>query len=472
MLQVYNTLTRRKEALHPLEADAVRMYACGPTVYDYAHIGNLRSYLFEDFLRRTLEYAGLPVKHVVNITDVGHLVSDADTGEDKMQKALAREHLPPTVESLRLLAERYTTAFRQDIAALNILPPHVMPKATDHVPQMIEIISGLIANGFAYVTELAVYFDVAKFPTYTQLSGQRLQDKSVGAREGVEVDPDKRQPADFALWFKLAGKNRNHVVHWPSPWGEGFPGWHIECSAMSRQHLGFPFDIHCGGVDHIAVHHTNEIAQNEGFFGRPTVRVWMHGEFLDLGQAKMAKSAGTFLRLADLVQRGFDPLAFRYLCLNTHYRQKLNFSWEALEGAAAALKKMRRSVAEYRNLEISGSLSVGCAEYEARFREAIFDDINLPKALGVVWEMMADPKLPAAAKRRSLNQFDRVLGLNLADAKTFAVPDEVRQLAAERERFRVAKDWPAADRVRQAIEARGYLVEDTPAGPAVKPKNY
>jgi len=463
-LRLYNTLTRRKEEFGPLQGNRVRLYTCGPTVYDFAHIGNLRTYVFEDVLRRTLEYFGWSVKHVMNITDVGHLVSDADTGEDKMQKALVREGLPRVVESLRRLADRYTVAFLGDLDALHILRPHVMPKATDHVPQMVAMIEEMVVKGFAYETPLAVYFDVGKFSTYTVLSRQPLQQKVVGARDDVEVDPAKRHPADFALWFKLAGKNRTHVMHWPSPWGEGFPGWHIECSAMSLAHLGFPFDIHCGGEDHIGVHHTNEIAQNEVVFGRRSVQFWLHGAFLDLGKIKMAKSAGTFLRISDLTERGYDPLAFRYLCLNTHYRQKLNFTWEAVAGAAQAVRNLRRAVVDL------GPPQIGCAGYEERFADALSDDLNVPKALGVAWELVADPEMPGQAKRQSLEKFDQIFGLGLAEAGAPEIPAEVRKLVSERERARAGKDWRRADQLRDQVAGLGFTIEDTSAGPKVSPR--
>lgn len=463
-LKLYNTLTRRIEDFAPLDRNRVGLYACGPTVYDFAHIGNLRAYIFEDVLRRSLEFDGYRVKHVMNITDVGHLVSDADVGDDKMMKAISREGLPPTIASLRELADRYTAAFLADLDSLNILRPHVMPKATDHVPQMIAMIETMVEKGFAYETASAVYFDVKKFATYTQLSRQPLEDKNVAVRKEVEADPAKRHPADFALWFKLAGKKKEHVMHWPSPWGEGFPGWHIECSAMSREHLGFPFDIHCGGEDHIGVHHTNEIAQNEAVFGQPAVRWWMHGAFLDLGKVKMAKSAGTFVRLANVVERGIDPLAFRYLCLNTHYRQKLNFSWEALEGGNQALGKLRAFVSA---VEVG---NVGCAGYEERFGAAISDDLNLPQALGIAWELIADPEMPAGAKRKTLEQFDRIFGFGLPSLRPAQIPAEVLALVEERERARAARDWRRSDELRHAVEALGYGIEDTPAGSKARPR--
>jgi len=466
MLTFYNTLAGKKEPVQPINGKTVRMYACGPTVYDFAHIGNLRTYLFEDLLRRTLEYLGYNVLHVTNITDVGHLVSDADTGDDKMQKALAREKLPPTAHSLKTLADRYTEAFLADLDALRILRPQVMPKATDHVPQMIEMVQQLVERGFAYVTPLAVYFDVAKFPAYTQLSRQKLQEKAVGVRDEVEVDSGKRHPADFALWFKMAGKNVHHVMHWPSPWGEGFPGWHIECSAMSRQHLGFPFDIHCGGIDHIAVHHTNEIAQNECFFGASTVRIWSHGEFLDLGKTKMAKSAGTFIRLADVTARGVEPLAFRYLCLNTHYRQKLNFSWEALAAAQTGLDNLRERVLEIQ-AEAGGTV---IADAQERFREALSDDLNAPKALGVVWEVMKGRALPRD-RWATYQEFERVLALLPSGGVFVAViPESVQVLAAKRQNARKNQVWEKADELRQQIEALGFFVEDAPDGPKLKPR--
>ncbi len=465
MLKLFNTLTRCKEEFTPLKGKTVGLYTCGPTVYDYAHLGNLRTYLFEDWLRRTLRYSGFRVKHVMNITDVGHLTSDADAGEDKMQQALDREHLPPTVESLRTLAERYTAAFLEDLERLNILRPHAMPKATEYVHQMVELIQMMVKGDYAYETKLAVYYDVSKFANYTALSRQPLKDKVTGARDEVTVDPDKRQPADFALWFKLAGKNQNHVMHWPSPWGEGFPGWHIECSAMSRALLGFPFDIHCGGVDHVSVHHTNEIAQNAAVYDGRAVQVWMHGEFLDLGNLKMAKSAGTFLRLTDVVGGGIDPLAYRALCLQTHYRQKLNFTWEALEAAAQGLKNLRRAVATW------DAPKIGCAGFEADFLAALEDDLNLPKALGVVWDMVNAASLPSAGKRRSIEKFDAVLGLGLAHGRAGKIPREVQQLVKAREAARAGKQWNEADRLRAEVEAVGFEIEDTAEGPRVAPKS-
>ncbi|KKU04579.1 MAG: Cysteine-tRNA ligase, partial [Parcubacteria group bacterium GW2011_GWA2_45_30] len=330
-----NTLTRKKEIFRPIHKNWVGLYTCGPTVYNYAHIGNLRTYIFEDVLRRTLEYAGYKIKHVMNITDVGHLTSDADEGEDKLEKEARQEK-----KSVWDIAEFYTGAFLNDISRLNIKRAGVLAPATKNIKQQITLIKKLFQKGFAYETTQAVYFDVSKFKTYTKLSRQRIDEKITAARAEVIQDPKKKNPPDFALWFKRIGKFKNHALHWSSPWGDGFPGWHIECSAISTKYLGQPFDIHTGGVDHISVHHTNEIAQSEGAFGKPLVKYWMHGEFLLLDQARMGKSVGNFITLNTLVEKGFNPFAFRYLALGAHYRSKLNFTWESLEAAKCSLERL------------------------------------------------------------------------------------------------------------------------------------
>ncbi len=461
-MKFYNTLTRKKEEFWPSDNKMVRLYTCGPTVYDYVHIGNLRAYVFTDVLRRTLEYSGYKVSHIENITDVGHLVSDADSGMDKMMKALSREGLAPTLASLKILSKKYTQAFKKDIKDLNILPPNKWTRATSYIIEMIQYIEEIYKNGYAYENSLAVYFDTSKYKDYTKLSRQTLDEKVVGAREEVEIDSGKKHPADFVLWFKLAGKNKNHIMHWPSPWSDGFPGWHIECSAMSTKELGNSIDIHCGGVDHIGVHHTNERAQNFAVYGKEVVRFWMHNEFLDFGKEKMSKSSGTFIRLKDIVNKGFDPLSFRYLCLNTHYRQKLQFSWEALEASENALNNLRGIISEY------DKPNIGCAGYEERFSEAVQDDLNIPKSLGILWELIKDSEMPNSAKKQTILKFDEVLGLGLKKAKKIKIPKEVDALAKEREGARMKKDWKKSDELRSQLQKLGYSVEDTMDGPKIK----
>ena len=462
-LFLYNTLTRRKEVFKPLKGKTVGLYTCGPTVYDFAHIGNLRTYLFEDVLKRTLLYNGYRVKHIENITDVGHLVSDADEGEDKMMKALAREGLTPTKQSLLKLADRYTDAFKADLKQLNILPPDKWAKATGHVKEMVAFIKRIEKNGYAYETDDGLYFDTAKLKDYGRLGQLDVAGLKAGARVAMG---SKKNPTDFALWIKAVKANQHHLMQWPSPWGKGFPGWHIECSAMSLKYLGERFDIHCGGVDHIAVHHSNEIAQNEAATGKQRVNVWCHGEFLTIDQGRMGKSEGNFITLQTVVDRGFEPAAFRYLRLKTHYRQQLTFSWEALGAAKNALQNLREKVGS------SGTAKTDGGAYEARFLEAINDDLNAPRALAVVWDLVKDPAVAPAAKKQALLKFDRVLGLGLAQPKVKkqSIPAEVTRLAEQRRQLRAAKEWAKADDLRQEIERRGFTVEDTAAGFNIRKK--
>jgi len=460
-LFLYNTLTRRKEVFKPLKGKTVGLYTCGPTVYDFAHIGNLRTYLFEDVLKRTLLYNGYRVKHIENITDVGHLVSDADEGEDKMMKALKREGLTSTKQSLLKLADRYTAAFKHDLTLLNILPPGTWVKATDHVKAMVALIKRIEKNGYTYETGDGLYFNTAKLKDYGRLA--RLD--SAGLKAGARVAMgSKKNPTDFALWIKAVEGNQHHVMQWPSPWGKGFPGWHIECSAMSLKYLGERFDIHCGGVDHIAVHHSKEIAQNEAATGKQRVNVWCHGEFLTIDQGRMGKSEGNFITLQTVVDRGFEPAAFRYLTLQTHYRQRLTFSWEALRAAANALQNLQEKISGHEKPK------VGCAEYEEKFLNALNDDLNAPQALAVTWDLAKNQKFPLSAKKQTLLKFDRVLGLGLAQTETKAgrVPVEVTQLAEQRQQLRAAKAWAKADELRREIERQGYTVEDTAEGFSIK----
>jgi len=461
MLKLFNTLGRLKEEFQPLHPPRVGLYTCGPTVYQRAHLGNLRTYVFEDVLRRVLAYNNYQIQHVMNITDVGHLTSDADEGEDKVELSARKQR-----KSAWEIAEFYTQAFLQDLERLNILRPHVMPKATEHIPDQIELIKKLESKGFTYRTSDGIYFDVSKFPDYGKLSGQRLEEKVAGAR--VEINPEKRHPADFALWkFTPPGVRRQ--MEWESPWGKGFPGWHIECSAMSTKYLGQPFDIHCGGVDHIPIHHENEIAQSEAAKDAPMARFWLHGEFMTVDGRRMGKSEGNAYLVDDLLDRGFDPLAFRYLCLNTHYRVKLNFTWEALDAARRALERLREHV---RSCRAEGRAPGGrvLPEPQEAFLEAINDDLNLPAALGVLWEMVRSEAEPAD-KLATLIEFDRVLGLGLSAVEPEVAPEippEVRRLLEERETLRSQKRFEEADRLRARIMESGYEVIDTPKGPRLK----
>lgn len=468
MLKLYNTLTRKIEALKPLHDKTVGLYTCGPTVYDFAHIGNLRTYVFEDLLQRVLEYNGLEVKRAMNITDVGHLVGDGDEGEDKMEVGAAREGKHPLE-----IAKKYEEKFFDDLRALNVKIPgrDCIVRATEAIPEQIEIIKLLIEKGFAYQTPSAIYFDVAKFPDYGRLAGQKLADKQAGARGEVIIDPKKHNPQDFALWFFSVGRYKNHVLRWPSPWGEGFPGWHIECSAISRKLLSQPFDIHTGGVDHIGTHHTNEISQSEAAFGRPLANVWMHGEFLLIAAGRMGKSEGNLMRLDDLVAKSFSPLDYRYLCLTAHYRTQLNFTMENLQAAHNTLERMYDFTRAADEQGIKPK--IGCAEYEQRFLDAVNEDLNIPKGLGIAWELLGDKHFPSGAKLKSLLKFDKVLGLNLQNPPSetaVEIPEPVQKLLAEREVVRAAKNFQESDELRDQIADLGFEVLDTPDGQKVKIK--
>jgi cysteinyl-tRNA synthetase len=452
-LRLFDTYTRSLRDFEALQPAAVGMYTCGPTVYDYAHIGNLRTYIFEDVLRRVLDFNGYTVTHVMNITDVGHLVSDADSGEDKMEQGSRR-----TGTSAWAMAEFYTQAFKADLQSLNILEPTIWCQATDHIPAQIDTIRGIEAKGFTYRTSDGIYFDTSKLPDYGHFA--RLD--AAGLHAGMRVDMgEKRHPTDFALW-KFSPPDQTRQMEWESPWGTGFPGWHIECSAMAAKYLGTFFDIHCGGEDHIAVHHTNEIAQTEACHGTRLANFWLHGSFLQLDDAKMAKSAGDFLRLQTLMERGYDPLAYRFLCLSAHYRAKLNFTWDSLDGAATALQRLRLAAHSW------GPAGIADAGYVERFAAQVNDDLNLPRAVAVAWDLVkAD--VPAATKKATLLQFDRVLGLRLAEWQPpqDAAPDAVMALVQQRQLARAEKRWQDADTLRERVKTAGYEIEDTPQGPRV-----
>lgn len=453
-LELYDTYSRSLREFVPLKPREVGMYTCGPTVYDYAHIGNLRTYVFEDVLRRVLEFNGYRITHVMNITDVGHLVSDADTGEDRMEKGSRR-----TGMTAWEIAELYTNEFIQDMHRLNIQEPTVWCKATDHIQEQIDFIRCIEEKGFAYRTADGIYFDTSRLSDYGHLARKDIE----GLQAGVRIEMgEKRHPTDFALWkFSTPGQKRQ--MEWDSPWGVGFPGWHIECSAMSAKYLGTFFDIHCGGEDHISVHHTNEIAQTQACYGTRLANFWMHGYFLQIDESRMGKSAGNFLRVQTLMDRGYDPLAWRYFCLNANYRAKLNFSWEGVEGANISLNRLRNAVFEW------GEPGQVDQPYLSRFTEAINDDLNMPRALAVTWELVKSD-LPAAAKKATILEMDKVLGLRLGEwqPKEEEIPADIMNLLEERQAARKEKRWKDADEIRDRITAAGFEIEDTPQGPRVK----
>lgn len=453
-LHLYDTFTRSLREFVPLNPPHVSLYACGLTVYDYAHIGNLRTYIFEDILRRVLEFNGYTVTHVQNITDVGHLVSDADTGEDKMEKGSQR-----TGKTAWEIAALYTQVFQEDLRQLNVLEPHIWCKATDHIPEQIAMIQCIEANGYTYRTGDGIYFDTSKLDDYGRLARLNLE----GQQAGIRVERgEKRNPTDFALW-KFSPPDAQRQMEWESPWGAGFPGWHIECSAMAAKYLGPLFDIHCGGEDHIPVHHTNEIAQTQACYGTNLANYWLHGYFLQLNESRMSKSSGEFLRLQLLIDQGYDPLAYRYYCLNSVYRAKLNFNWEGMDAATTALNRLRQVVYEW------GDPGSPDEEFLDRFQAEINDDLNMPRALALAWELVKSDR-PAAAKKATLLVMDKVFGLRLAEWQpaTDAIPDEITQLAQQRQAARAAKNWAEADRLREQIAAAGYDVQDTAVGPHIR----
>lgn len=480
MLHLYNTFTRSKEVFTPLEDKRVGLYACGPTVYDFAHIGNLRAYIFEDILRRVLELDGYTVKHVMNITDVGHLTSDADEGEDKMEVGARRED-----KTAWEIAAFYTEQFIEDLKALNIKPPHVMPKATDHIAEQIELVRVLEGKGFTYRTSDGIYFDTSKLSDYGKLARLNVEGQEAGAR--VEMG-EKKHPTDFALW-KFSPPDAHRQMEWESPWGTGFPGWHIECSAMSVKYLGQPFDIHTGGIDHIPVHHTNEIAQSEAAYGKPLARFWLHNEFLTVDGEKMSKSLGNLYTIADLAQKGSDPLDYRFLVLMAHYRSKLNFTWEALTAAQASRRTLTQQI---RSLELwqqlphvpehdeanDAALAKRTEQFRTAFTSALNDDLDTPKAVAQLQTTVAEflsleefGQITKTGSRLLVDLFrlvDDALGMSFVWGKP--VPAGVLDALAARDEARTAKDWTAADAKRAEIEAAGFLTEDTPAGPRLTVK--
>ena len=461
MLNLYNSLTKKIEEFKPIHKGVVGMYACGPTVYGFTHIGHGRKYVTDDILRRTLEIVEeMKVTHVRNVTDVGHLTSDADEGEDKMEKGALREG-----KTVWEVAEEYTEYFDKVMEELNTLPPTVVCKATEHVPEQIALIEKILANGYGYDTPEAVYFDVTKFADYGKMFNQSLEEKTVGARVEVEEGEHKKHPQDFVLWFKRVGKYTNHVMHWNSPWGDGFPGWHIECSAMGMKYLGEQFDIHTGGEDHLSIHHPNEIAQSEAGTGKkPFVRFWVHTSFLMVDGKKMSKSLGNLYKLSDLAEKGFTPLALRYYFLTTHYHKQMNFTWEGLEAAQVALTKLNKMVVDLKDIPVTadGWSDEGKVWYE-KFVAAMEDDLNTAAALAVVWEMLRSD-ISDSGKKNLINVMDSVLGLDLGIESTEEIPAEIVELLKKRDEARASRDWAASDVIRDEITAKGYKVLDTKEG--------
>jgi cysteinyl-tRNA synthetase len=454
-MRLYNTLSRSIENFTPIHAPDVGMYTCGMTVYDAAHIGHGRKYVGDDILRRVLARFGYTVTHVQNVTDVGHLVSDADTGEDKLEKGAKKQG-----KTVWQVADFFTKHFYDSMDRLNVLRPTVICRATDHIPQQLALVARLVDKGFAYDTPEAVYFDVSKFPAYESLFGnQQLAQKKTAVRRAVQTGEHKKHAADFALWFKRVGRFADHTMYWTSPWGDGFPGWHIECSAMSMKYLGETFDIHTGGVDHIPVHHPNEIAQSEAATGKPFVKYWIHCAFLMVDGKKMSKSLGNYCTIEDISDKGFDPLALRYLYLTTHYRKTQNFTWKALANAQNSLRELRKELSH-----ISGRNSLSQEKlhkidnYRKKFDNALADDMNTPQALAVVWEVVKS-NIPAPDKYDLLIDFDEVLGLKLHSIDE--IPVEIQQLADQRNKLRGEKKFEESDVIRKKIEEKGYILEDT-----------
>ena len=461
-IYLYNTLTKEKDVFKSLEDKKVKMYSCGPTVYKDATIGNMRTNIFQDVLRRMLEYNGYEMKQVMNITDVGHLVSDGDEGEDKMIKSAREEHKTPLE-----IAEHYTKLFFDDLKDLNIEMPEVICKATDYIPEMLEYVEELVKKGYAYETSTAIYFDVSKLDKYPVLSNVNVEEQKAGAR--VDVDPEKKNPYDFALWIKAP---ENHLMKWDSPWGPSYPGWHIECSAMSRKHLGEQFDIHTGGIDLIPTHHENEIAQSKGCCGKIPARYWIHGEYLLINGGKMSKSLGNVYLLKDIKEKGYDPLVYKLLCYTCSYRNKLNFTWEGIEATAKSLERLRNGYQAHKNGKdiLDETDKEELARLENEFHKAINDDMNMPLAMSFVWEVVKYPK-KSTEIAELLVKFDTVLGIKIDKVeinKEIEIPKEVLKLVEERKQARQEKNWAESDRLRDLIKEKGYEVKDTKDGMEIR----
>ena len=452
----YNTLTHSKEKFKPIDENEIKIYSCGPTVYKDATIGNMRTNIFQDNLRRTLEYNGYKVKQAMNITDVGHLVSDGDEGEDKMIKSAKQEGKTPLE-----IADHYTKLFFRDLERLNIEMPEIICKATDNINDMLKVVEELVKKGFAYETSTAIYFDISKLDKYPVLSNLDVEKQKAGAR--VNVDTEKRNPQDFAVWIKAP---ENHLMKWDSPWGPSYPGWHIECSVMSQKYLGEVFDIHTGGIDLIPTHHENEIAQSKGMCGKIPAHYWMHGEFLLIDGGKMSKSLGNVYLIQDIVNRGYDTLVYKLFNYSTLYRKKLNFTWDGMDSAKISLDRLRDAYQKH----INGTYDIDDSElekYEKQFLEAINDDLNMPVAMSVVWEVA---KKPEKSKKiaKLLRKFDRVLGIKIDKSKTDEIPEEIKELLELRKKAREDKNWDESDRIREEIKEKGYIVKDSKNGQTIE----
>lgn len=464
-IHLYNTETGKLEVFSPIDEKSVKMYSCGPTVYDYAHIGNLRSYVFSDILKRVLIRNGYLVKHTINFTDFGHLSDDADGGEDKMVKGLKREGLPITLDAMAQLSDRYIKAFKDDIEELRILPPDIWARASKYIKKQISLIKTLDEKGFTYETSDGLYFDISKFPKYGRLGKIDLNKLKSGAR--VEVNSEKKHPADFAVWKKSE-------LGWESKWGKGFPGWHIECSAMAMDTLGKQIDIHTGGIDHISTHHNAEIAQCEVATGKTFVKYWLHNAFLSIDNTKISKSLGNTITMRHLHDKGFSGDDYRYWLLTAHYRSPINFSWDALKAAKQALFRLKRHVYE----EYKQKTATPDQTYLNRFDDCLANDLDTPGAIAVLWEMIKDDKLDPKVKCGTLMSMDEVLDIGLSDdlddgVRSLGVvaandlPSEIQSLIDEREAARIARNWEVADVLRDKLKLKGYLIEDTPLGPKI-----
>ena len=458
----YNTLTKKKEKFEPIDEKEVRIYSCGPTVYKDATIGNMRTNIFQDVLRRVLKYNGYKITHAMNITDVGHLVSDADEGEDKMIKSAKEMHKSPLE-----IAKYYTELFFEDLKKLNIETPEIICKATDHIPDMIKYVEKLLKNGYAYETDTAIYFDISKLDKYGILSGVNLDEQKAGAR--VDVDSQKRNPYDFALWIKAP---ENHLMKWESPWGLSYPGWHIECSAMGQKYLGEVFDIHTGGIDLIPTHHENEIAQSKGACGKIPARFWIHGEYLLIDGGKMSKSLNNVYLVKDIEQRGYDPLVYRLFTYSSSYRNKINFTWDVMDANAKALEKLREGYQKH----LQGKEDVEdevVTNFEEEFHKAINDDLNMPLAMSVVWDVIKYPK-KSIKLAELLKKFDGVMALSIdkeIKKKDYEIPEEIIKIAKEREKARKNKDWTKSDELRDLISKKGFLIKDLQNGYKIEKKD-
>jgi cysteinyl-tRNA synthetase len=453
-IYLFDTYERQKRAFVPLEPGKVKIYTCGPTVYDYPHIGNLRAYVFADTLRRMFEFNGYKVTQVINVTDVGHLTSDADEGEDKVE-ASARKQKRSAWE----ITEFFTELFKQNLASLNIEFPTVLSKATEHIPEQIALVERLEKLGYTYITSDGVYFDTSKLSDYGHLARLDIKGMMSGAR--VEENEEKRNITDFALW-KFSPKGQKRQMEWKSPWGVGFPGWHVECSAMAMKYLGDTIDVHTGGVDHIPVHHTNEIAQSETATGKQFARYWMHIAFLSVDGGKMSKSLGNFFTLQDIIDKGYDPLAFRYLLLTAKYSAGLNFTWNSINGAQKALSSLKERIAELEDAAADPD-----EDLLAEFRGYVNDDLNTPQAVALLWKVIGLP-ISSAVKRATFAEFDKALGLDLVKKKKGEIPEAISALIAKREALRKEKKWDEADKVRAELESLGYKVKDTKEGSHIK----